>query len=72
VEWMSSEAFQRKLHVAVIRFDGQVAIVTGAGGRPRPCLRAGTAKRGAKVVVNDFGDPQMDFDCGQCKVRPIE
>jgi NAD(P)-dependent dehydrogenase (short-subunit alcohol dehydrogenase family) len=41
-----------------MRFDGQVAIVTGAGGYP-PSLGRSHAKllaeRGAKVVVNDLG-----------------
>jgi NAD(P)-dependent dehydrogenase (short-subunit alcohol dehydrogenase family) len=42
----------------VLRFDGRVAIVTGAGGQ-EPSLGVGYARllasRGAKVVVNDLG-----------------
>jgi NAD(P)-dependent dehydrogenase (short-subunit alcohol dehydrogenase family) len=41
-----------------LRFDGRVAIITGAGGQP-PSLGAAYAKllasRGAKIVVNDLG-----------------
>src|SRR5437868_3477037 len=40
-----------------LRFDGRVAIVTGAGGRPslgRAYARL-LASRGARVVVNDIG-----------------
>lgn len=47
----------KDLNVSKVSFDGQVVIITGAGGGLGRVFAQDVAQRGAAVVVNDLGGP---------------
>jgi NAD(P)-dependent dehydrogenase (short-subunit alcohol dehydrogenase family) len=63
-EWIGSEEAARRSELVGIRFDGQVAVITGAGRGLGKVYALELAKRGAKIVVNDLGGGTDGMDEG--------
>ncbi|HID30811.1 MAG TPA: SDR family NAD(P)-dependent oxidoreductase [Desulfobacterales bacterium] len=70
VEWMSKEEMEKRSARGGIRFDGQVAIVTGAATGLGRVYALELAERGAKVVVNDQGSARDGT--GEGSKRPAD